>query len=85
MSPKTIYQITSDNAEPRLSTIKPLIVQLGCTADEIIFDDDELKLPTELQMILKNITQLPDEKQEIVKEMLKGWVTYQLTQEMNKK
>ncbi len=39
---KTIYRIeTGEVQDPRLSSIKPLLQHLNCTADEILFGQDE--------------------------------------------
>jgi transcriptional regulator with XRE-family HTH domain len=39
---KTIYRIeTGEVKDPRLSSIKPLLQHLNCTADEILFGMDE--------------------------------------------
>lgn len=51
---KTIYRIeTGEVKDPRLSSIEPLIRALNCSADELLFDKDEL---TSLESLRREFT-----------------------------
>ena len=58
---KTIYRIeTGEVQDPKLSSIKPIIKALNCSADEIIFDKDDYFTFGELRQAFANASQLPD-------------------------
>ena len=58
---KTIYRIeTGEVKDPKISSIKPVIKALNCSADEIIFDQDDYFTFGELRRAFANASELPE-------------------------
>lgn len=56
---KTIYRIeTGEVTDPKISSVRPLISSLNCTADEILFDPSELTGFINLKRALIRTTKL---------------------------
>jgi transcriptional regulator with XRE-family HTH domain len=56
---KTIYRIeTGEVQDPRLSSIKPLLQHLNCTADEILFGIEEFYSLGTLKRVFMNASSL---------------------------
>ena len=79
----TIQRIlTDDNADPRISTIKPLVISLGVSSDMLIFDDDELGKNGDLEIIFREIIKLKGKDRETVKDVLKALIIQSRSREL---
>jgi len=64
---KTIYRIeTGEVQDPKISSLKPIIKALNCSADEILFDKDDYYAFGALKQAFASASQLPDEEIEIL-------------------
>lgn len=68
---KTIYRIeTGEVADPKLSTIEPLVKALNCSADELIFDKDNFSKLGQLRRYFLNFTELEEDQQQLILDVL---------------
>lgn len=81
----TIQRIlVDDKADPRTSTIKPMVIALGVSSDMLLFDDDELGKNGDLELLFREITRLEGQERETVKEVLKALIIQNKTRELHK-
>tara|TARA_R110002072_G_scaffold2011_17_gene17104 strand:+ start:23250 stop:23633 length:384 start_codon:yes stop_codon:yes gene_type:complete len=70
---KTIYRIeTGEVQDPRLSTVKPILMALHCSS-AIIFDEDEVFGHDDLTKSFLQTDALPDEDKKVIAEMVRRW------------
>lgn len=73
MPEKTIYRIeTGEVQDPRLSTVKPILSALRCSA-AIIFDEDEVFGEDDLTKSFIHADALPKEEQKTIAEIVRRW------------
>ena len=71
---KTIYRIeTGEVTDPKLSSIKPLLQALNCSANEVIFDEDEVFGQGELRTAFLQADSLSIEDQRVIAEMVRRY------------
>ena len=64
---KNIYRIeTGEVADPHLSTVAPLIKALNCSADEIIFNTEDLTKLASLRQLLAQFAEFKEDQQELL-------------------
>lgn len=64
---KTIYRIeTGKVADPRLSTVIPLIRALNCSADELIFDKKDFTKLAELRQLFLQFPEMLEDQQDLL-------------------
>jgi len=69
-----ISRIERNESEPRMNTIKKLSIALGCTSDELIFDNKEREVRDELKFLFDGLMKIPNEKQKIAIEILESLI-----------
>lgn len=83
---KTIYRIeTEEVADPKLSSIKPLVFALGCSFDELLKNKREIGLSGELQQLLIKTNELPTMEKALLIKMISRWINSVYVEEMYKK
>src|SRR5690554_2512427 len=71
---KTIYRIeTGEVKDPKISSIKPLMIALKCSANHIIFDNDDAWGKDELTTSFLHADALPEEEQRTIAEIVRRW------------
>lgn len=71
---KTIYRIeTGEVQDPKLSSIKPLMLALHCSPAHLLFDEDEVWSQDDLTSSFMQADALPEEDQRIIAEMIRRW------------
>lgn len=82
---KTLYKLMNGEVKnPTLDTLKPLIIQLDCSADDLIFNENERDINQEIAFLLQLTISLPERKKEIIKEVLKSLISYSRMQEVER-
>ena len=72
---KTIYRIeTEEVTDPKISSIKPIIQALGCSADEILMDNKDIGLSGILKNLFKKSNDLPVSEKVILIEIVSRWI-----------
>ena len=80
---RTIQRMLNDEtSDPRLSTIKPVIITLGVSADMVIFDDEELGKNGDLEVLFRELINLKGQERETVKEVLKALIIQSKNREL---
>jgi len=63
------------DTNPTLQTIYKLMNALGCSADELLMDKEQVGPTGQLQGVLKRAEELPEEKQAIVIDVVDAYCT----------
>ena len=72
---KTIYRIeTSEVIDPKISSIKPIIEVLGCTADDLIMDSKNAGLSGMLKYQFERSDKLPVKEKSLLIQIIDRWV-----------
>ena len=82
---RTIQRLLNDEAsDPRLSTLKPVIITLGVSADMVIFDDDDqLGKNSDLEILFRELIKLKGQERETVKDVLRALIIQSKNRELN--
>lgn len=81
---RTIQRLLNDEAsDPRLSTLKPIIITLGVSSDMVIFDDEELHKNGDLEILFRELIKLKGQERETVKDVLKALIIQSKNRELN--
>lgn len=68
---KTIYRIeTGEVADPRVSSVVPIIKALNCSADEVIFDPEDFPQFAKLRKVFLKYGELREEQQDLLVEVI---------------
>lgn len=79
----TIQRILNDEqADPRASTIKPIVITLGISSDMLLFDDDELGKNGDLEILFRELIKLEGQERETVKDVLKALIIQSKNREL---
>ncbi len=80
---KTIYRIeTNEVADPKISSLKPIIEVLGCSADEIIMDKEKQGLSGILKYQFERSEKLPVKEKALLIQIIKRWVNSVKTEKL---
>lgn len=72
---KTIYRIeTNEVADPKISSLKPIIEVLGCSADEMIMDRSKQGLSGRLRVAFERSNKLPIKEKALLIQIIDRWV-----------
>jgi len=81
---KTLERIETGKSDPQVGTLKPIIIALGCTADQAIFDDDEMGPDADLVVLFQQLRQFQGQDREMAKSMLKALIMQRHNKELLK-
>ena len=79
----TIVNI-EQGADPKGNTLKRLIIALGCTADELLFEENEISADDQFKLMLSEVKKLDDKDKAFIKDVLKAALTYCQYRSVNK-
>ena len=68
---------------PRAENLKKIIIALGCSADQIIFDDNEITEDEELSMLFRELKKSKSTDKGLAKEMIKALLIKGRVDELN--
>lgn len=83
-STNTISRIKNDLSDPSASMIKKLAISLECSADNLLFSEEDLDPNQELKMIFKEVEKLDKNKLDIIKEVLRALIMKSKTESISK-
>ncbi|WP_417842190.1 helix-turn-helix domain-containing protein [Terasakiella sp.] len=69
---RTLADIEREISNPRTDSLKRLIIALGCSADQVIFDDEEMMDGTDLAILMRELAKVKGQTRETAKEVLKA-------------
>lgn len=81
---RTLQEVEKDSTDPRASTLKRIIIALGGTADQILFDDDELGKDGDLQVLFRELARFEGPERDVAKEVIKALIVQQKSRELNR-
>lgn len=82
---KTIYRIeTEEVADPKISSIKPLIMALNCSADEILMNKQDIGLTGLLKQHFERANKLPIKEKTLLIKIISRWISSVNVEEMYK-
>lgn len=82
--PKTLQRIEAGKSDPQVGTLKPIIIALGCTADQVIFDDDEMGPDGDLQVLFQQLRQFQGPDRDMAKKVIRALVMQYQNRELLK-
>lgn len=72
--PKTLERIETGKSDPQVGTLKPIIIALGCTADQAIFDDDEMGPDADLKVLFEQLRQFQGADRDMAKSVIRALI-----------
>lgn len=69
-----IYRYESGTSQPTLDVIRKLAVELGATADELVFDVDERGPDQELRLAFEAISRFDADDKKVARAVLEGLI-----------
>lgn len=69
-----IKRYESGSSQPSLDTLKKISKALRVSIDSLVFNDDEIGPSDTLRMQFQAISQMPEDEQEIILELLEGMI-----------
>lgn len=69
-----VSRIERGTSKPELETIKKLAIALHCTADDLIFDSQELTQDDQIRTLLGALIKMPEDKKQTAIELLEALV-----------
>ncbi|WP_312723698.1 helix-turn-helix domain-containing protein [Stutzerimonas nitrititolerans] len=82
---KMVQRIESGEGDTGVSKIKALVIALGCTADELLFDEDELGEDGDLKIMFEQMRQLEGQERQICKEVIRALIMQHQNRELLRK
>ena len=79
---RTVRSIVGDEVDPKVSTIKKIIIALGVSADQVLFDDEESLEGTDIKILFRDINKLEGDDREYAKKVIKGVLIHMRSQEL---
>ncbi len=69
-----IKRYEAGTSQPSLEALKKISQTLRVTTDSLIFESDELEPDEDLRLQFKAVSNMPDEEQQIIKQLLEGMI-----------
>jgi transcriptional regulator with XRE-family HTH domain len=69
-----IKRYEAGSSQPSLEALKKIAQTLRVTTDSLIFEPEELEPDEDLRMQFKAVSNMPEEEQRIVKQLLEGMI-----------
>lgn len=69
---RTLGDIERGKSNPRSDNLQKIIITLGCSADKIMFDDDQITGDAEIDVLMRELKKARESSQETAKEVLKA-------------
>lgn len=84
MPERTLADIEREISSPRADNLKKVIISLGCSADQIMFDDDELTEDGDLSLLVRELSKTEDETRETVKRVIRAMLVQERVFELER-
>lgn len=79
---KMVQRIESGDGDTGVSKVKALIIALGCTADELLFDEDELGEDGDLKIMFEQVRKLEGQERQTYKEVVRALIMQHQNREL---
>lgn len=79
----TLSEIERGISTPRADNLRRIIIALGCSADLIMFDDDEMTEDAEIDMLIRELKSSKTVNKEAAKEVIKALLIKARIDELN--
>ncbi|MDQ8935797.1 helix-turn-helix domain-containing protein [Acinetobacter rudis] len=80
----TISSALKEGSDPRVSTIKNIVIALGVSSDMVLFDDEELGLNGDLKILFREVERFEGKEREQLKDMLRMMIVHNKSKELMK-
>lgn len=78
----TLQDIESNRTDTKVSNIAKIVIALGCSADELIFDDDETTENNDLNILFRELKKIKGNTREAAKLVLKSLIIQERAKEL---
>lgn len=79
---KMIQRIEGDDSDVGVSKIKKIVIALGCSADQALFDEDELGPDGDLAGLFQQLKRMQGRDRETAKEVIRALVMQHQNKEL---
>ncbi|SDT62418.1 helix-turn-helix domain-containing protein [Pseudomonas prosekii] len=84
MPERTVADIEREISSPRADNLKKLIISLGCSADQIMFDDDEMTEDGDLALLVRELGKTEEETRQTVKRVIRAMLVQERVFELER-
>ncbi|MFQ6576593.1 MULTISPECIES: helix-turn-helix domain-containing protein [Pseudomonas] len=84
MPERTLADIEREVSNPRADNLKKVIISLGCSADQIMFDDDELTEDGDLSLLVRELSKTEEETRQTVKRVIRAMLVQERVFELER-
>lgn len=84
MPERTLADIEREISSPRADNLKKVIISLGCSADQIMFDDDEMTEDGDLSLLVRELSKTEDETRQTVKRVIRAMLVQERVFELER-
>ena len=81
---KMVQRIEAGEGDTGISKVKALIIALGCTADELLFDEEELGEDGDLKILFEQMRKLEGQERQTCKEVIRALIMQHQNRELLK-
>lgn len=81
---KMVQRIEAGDGDTGVSKVKALIIALGCTADELLFDEEELGEDGDLKILFEQMRKLEGQERQTCKEVIRALIMQHQNRELLK-
>lgn len=78
----TLQDIESNRTDTKVSNIAKIVIALGCSADEIIFDDDDITEDGDLNILFRELKKIKGSTRETIKQVIKSLLIQERMKEL---
>lgn len=82
LTPKMVQRIESGSGDTGVSNIKALVIALGCTADELLFDETELGEDGDLKVLFEQARKMTGGERTTCKDVLRALILQHQSREL---
>lgn len=84
MNIKAIQRMEAGIGDTGVSKVKAVVIALGCTADQLLFDEDELGPDGDLSLLFQQLRKIKGQEREISKEVIRALIMQHQNRELLK-
>ena len=82
LNQKMVQRIENGEGDTGVAKVKALIIALGCTADELLFDETELGEDGDLKIMFEQLRQLEGQERQVCKEVVRALIMQHKSREL---
>lgn len=81
---KQIQRMEAGIGDPGVSKVKSVVIALGCTADELLFDEEELGEDGDLKPLFQQLCRMTGKDRETAKDVIRALIMQHQNRELLK-